>query len=213
MRPLFLLLSLNRSQARSSPCFDSSPPPAGPGTSSSTPNRVRTPRHHDIAARTGCTSTTEPTAPFLPHRPNYSPRSPRTKFSPAPPSTTRARSPPSRGTNTHARCPPSFSSGRLRCKCSTSAPSCRPRTPRPRPRRPPYICCRRGIVPRRRRGEFSYRFACARGASGRVDTWRCSTSFCTARIAGRRGRAARRRRRRLLGSQEPSSSSFCRLLT
>ena len=36
------------------------------------------------------------------------------KSSPAPPSTTRARSPPSRGTRTHARGPPLSSSGSLR---------------------------------------------------------------------------------------------------
>ena len=37
-------------------------------------------------------------------------------------------------------------------------------TPRPRPRRPPCIFCRRGVVPRCRRGVF----ACGRGASGRT---------------------------------------------
>ena len=54
---------------------------------------------------------------------------PRTKSSPAPPSTRRARSPPSRGTHTCARDPPSFSNARPACRCSTSGPSCRRRTP------------------------------------------------------------------------------------
>ena len=53
--------------------------------------------------------------------------------SPAPPSTTRGRSPTFRGTHTYARGLPSFSSGRPPCRCSTSAPLCRPRISRPRP--------------------------------------------------------------------------------
>jgi len=79
---------------------------------------------------------------------------------------------------------------------ATSGPSCRPLISRPRQRRPPCIWCRRGFVPRCRRGVFSCRSACGRGASGRAGMWNCSTWFCTARIARRRGPVGRRRRRR-----------------
>ena len=85
--------------------------------------------------------------------------------------------PPSRGTHTRARGPPSSSNGGPACRCSTSGPSCRRRTPRPRPRRPPCIFCRRGIVPRCRRGVFSYTSACGRGASGTAGGASCEDHF------------------------------------
>ena len=169
--------------------------PADPGTSSSPPSRARSAQRRGTVVCTGYTHTTALTSHPEPCRPNCSPPPRPSKSSPAPSSRTRARNPPSPGTHTRAQDPPWFSSGRPPCRCSTSAPWCRPRTPRPRPRRPPYICCRCSIVPRCRRGEFSCISACARGASGRVGRWNCSTSFCTARIAGRRGPVGRRKRR------------------
>ena len=69
--------------------------------------------------------------------PNCSPRPHHTESSPAPPSRRCVQILPSRGTHTRARGPPSCADGRLPCRCSTSGPSCPPRTPPPRPRRRP----------------------------------------------------------------------------
>ena len=104
-----------------------------------------------------------------------SPLPPRPKSSPAPPNTTGARNQPSLGTHTCAACHCVLSYPH---KCSTSALSCPRCTPRPRPRRPPCIFCRRSIVPRCRRGGYVYKSVCGRGASGHAgklhhSTWSC----------------------------------------
>ena len=59
------------------------------------------------------------------------------------------------------------------------------------------IFCRRGIVPRRRRGVFSYKSACGRGASGPAGRSSYNISLGTARIAARCGPVGRRRRHNL----------------
>ena len=48
---------------------------------------------------------------------------------------------------------------------------CRPRTPRRPPRRPLCIFCLHYTVLRCRRGEYVYKSACGRGASGHAGKW------------------------------------------
>ena len=148
MPPHSVLHRINHSQASPSPRFECRPPPAGPRTSSSTPNRARAPRRRGTVARTACTCPTARTSQTAPSSPNCSPRPRHTKSSPAPPGTTRAHSPTSRGTHSRARGPPLSSSGRPPCRCSKSGPSCPPHISLPRPRRTPCTFCRRYIVPR-----------------------------------------------------------------
>ena len=105
--------------------------------------------------------TTPQTSQSSPCCSNCSPRPPRPRSSPAPLSTTHAQRPvlenerrPDLHKRIHAQGLLPYANARPRGRCSISAPSCPPRTSRLRPSRPPYTFCRRGIVPRCRRGDF-----------------------------------------------------------
>ena len=136
----------SRSRAPPLPYLEAGLSPGGPHMSSSTPTRARTPRRRDNVARTDCTCATGQTSDSSPFSQSFPPRPPRTKSSPAAPSTTRARRPVLEmrrrhdlHTRIHARGLLLCAGGRPRDRGSISGPSCRPRTPRPRPRRPPRI--------------------------------------------------------------------------
>ena len=196
-RVLVILRLINRSQAASSRSSEPSPPPAAPRTSSSTPTRARKTRRRGLllaqAARVPplAISHSSPWAQIV----LLGLRD--TKSSPAPPGTTRARSPPSRGTRTRARGPPSFSNGGPACRCSTSGPWCPPRTPPPRPLRPPCISCWHYIA-RRRLPFLSVCRAC-RGrplSSAGPGIQPHSSACCSGRISCPKLAQARWRRRR-----------------